>query len=207
MRCPFHNTTIKEDPIDMTKTKFLGVLAGVIGLASLATQTKAQVSLNVNICTWNPPATYADASYYYLPDVNSYYYVPTHQYIYMDGGNWVWRRSLPTQYNYYNINNGYKVAMYRDRPYRYFETDRVRYARYRGVKNVIVRDRFYRPGRVVNNVTYIDRGPRGRGPKGWGPSGPGRGPKGWGPGHGPGGPGHGPGGPGHGGPGHGRGHH
>ncbi|MFD0794216.1 hypothetical protein ACFQZX_11345 [Mucilaginibacter litoreus] len=141
----------------MKKTVFK-TLAVILILGSSALQTKAQVSVNLNIGTWNPPAEYADASYYYLPDVNSYYYVPTHQYIYLNGNNWVWRNTLPARYSYYNINDGYKVAVYRPHPYRYYYSDRTRYARYRGVKHVIVRDRYYRPrARVVNRVHYVGR--------------------------------------------------
>jgi hypothetical protein len=182
------------------KNKILGLLAGIMVLA--VTTTKAQVSVNLNVGTWSPPAEYADANYYYLPDVNSYYYVPTHQYIYLDGGNWVWRNTLPVRYRDYSINDGYKVAVYRPRPYRYYDYDRVHYAHYRGVKNVIVRDRFYRPRTtVVNRVRYVNRGP-GRGPDrhwdrgprhGFGHDKPGR----------ANGPGHGRGN----GPGHGHGHH
>ncbi|WP_454802761.1 hypothetical protein [Mucilaginibacter phyllosphaerae] len=174
------------------KRTILGMLAGMMILAASATQTKAQVSVSLNVGTWNPPVEYADANYYYLPDVNSYYYVPTHQYIYLNGNNWVWRNSLPPRYNYYNINNGYKVAVYRPNPYRYYRNDRVRYARYRGVKNVIVRDSYYHPRtRIVNRVHYVNRGP-GRGPDRHFSRGPrrrtdhnwNRGP-GRGPGHGP----------------------
>ena len=134
------------------------MLASCFILAASVTQSKAQVSVNLNVGTWNPPAEYGDASYYYLPDVNSYYYVPTHQYVYLSGNNWVWRNTLPPRYSYYNINDGYKVAVYRPRPYRYYYSDRNRYARYRGVRNVIVRDRYYHPRtRVINRTTYVNR--------------------------------------------------
>ncbi|MBD1386864.1 hypothetical protein IDJ75_16385 [Mucilaginibacter rigui] len=140
------------------KKLILGMLASCFILAASVTQTKAQVSVSLNVGTWTPPAEYADASYYYLPDVDSYYYVPTHQYIYLSGNTWVWRNTLPVRYNYYNINDGYKVAVYRPRPYRYYYSDRNRYAHYRGVKNVIVRDRYYRPhGRVINRTHYVNR--------------------------------------------------
>lgn len=134
------------------------MLASCFILAASVTQSKAQVSVNLNVGAWNPPAEYGDASYYYLPDVNSYYYVPTHQYVYLSGNNWVWRNTLPVRYNYYNINDGYKVAVYRPRPYRYYYSDRNRYARYRGVRNVIVRDRYYHPRtRVINRTHYVNR--------------------------------------------------
>ncbi|MFD0764708.1 hypothetical protein ACFQZI_07565 [Mucilaginibacter lutimaris] len=195
------------------KKLLFGCLAAMFMLAASVTRSKAQVSVNVNIGTWTPPVEYADANYYYLPDVNSYYYAPTRQYIYLNGNNWIWRNSLPPRYNYYNINNGYKVAVYRPNPYRYYSSDRVRYARYRGAGHGIIRDRYYRPRTVVVNrnhyvnlpVRVINRGP-GRGPNHNWNRGPGRGPgRDWG--HGPSkGPqhGHGPGGPG--GHGHGGGH-
>ncbi|MET3980172.1 hypothetical protein ABIB62_002487 [Mucilaginibacter sp. UYP25] len=140
------------------KRTILGMLAWMFILAASVTPAKAQVSVNLNLGTWSPPTEYSDANYYYLPDVNSYYYVPTHQYVYLNGNNWVWRNNLPARYNYYNINDGYKVAVYRPNPYRYYSYDRTRYARYRGVKNVIVRDRYYRPRTVVvNRNHYVNR--------------------------------------------------
>jgi hypothetical protein len=148
----------KHNLEDTMKKLILGMLASCFILAASVTQTKAQVSVNLNVGIWNPPAEYADANYYYLPDVDSYYYVPTHQYVYLSGRQWVFRSSLPPRYSYYNINDGYKVAVYRPRAYRYYRNDRVHYARYRGVKNVIVRDRYYRPHtRVVNRTHYVNR--------------------------------------------------
>ncbi|MBB5394191.1 hypothetical protein [Mucilaginibacter sp. AK015] len=140
------------------KKIILGMLASCFLLTASVTQTKAQVNVSLNIGTWTPPAEYADANYYYLPDVNSYYYVPTHQYVYLSGGNWVWRNTLLARYSYYNINDGYKVAVYRPNPYRYYRYDRVKYARYRGVKNVIIRDRYYRPRtKVITHTRYVNR--------------------------------------------------
>ncbi|WEA00975.1 hypothetical protein [Mucilaginibacter sp. SJ] len=137
------------------KKLILGMLAGCFFLAASVTRTNAQVSVNLNVGLWNPPAEYAGINYYYLPDVESYYYVPTHQYVYLDGGNWVWRRSLPPRYASYSIATGYKVAVNRPRAYTYFTHDRDTYARYRGTKNVIVRDN-YRT-RVVNRTHVVNR--------------------------------------------------
>jgi uncharacterized protein YfdQ (DUF2303 family) len=99
-----------------------------------------------------------------LPDVESYYYVPKHQYVYLDGGQWVFRNTLPTRYSGYNINNGYKVAVNRPRAYRYYTTDRTRYAKYKGThdRQVIVRDNYRtrvvnRPTRVVNRTHYVNK--------------------------------------------------
>jgi hypothetical protein len=120
------------------KKLILGMLASCFILAASVTELKAQVSLNVNIGTWTPPPTYSDVEYYYLPDVESYYYAPKHQYVYLDRGNWVFRNSLPARYRGYNINNGYKVAVDRPQAYRYFSTDRSRYAQYKGSKKQVI---------------------------------------------------------------------
>lgn len=177
-------------------------------LALTTGQAKAQVSLNINIGNWAPPAEYSAVDYYYLPDVESYYYAPRRQFVYLDGGQWVFRNTLPPRYRDYRLDRGYMVAVNRPRAYRYFSTDRAAYGRYRGLgRNTIIRGNSFRTVKRVN--VYRDHGP-GRGPAhfkgsgGRGPGGPGRGPGG--PGRGPGGHGHGPGGPGHGG-GHGHGRH
>jgi len=139
------------------KKILLGMLAGCFILAASVTPSKAQVHINVNLGVWNPPAEYSSVNYYYLPDVESYYYVPTHQYVYLDGGRWVFRSALPGRYRAYNIQTGYKVAVNRPRPYTYFNDDRVRYANYRGTRDrqVIIRDHYNT--RVVNHTRVIDR--------------------------------------------------
>jgi hypothetical protein len=146
------------------KKLIFGMLAGCFVLAASVTKVNAQVSVNVNVGLWNPPAEYAGVNYYYLPDVESYYYVPTHQYVYLDGGTWVRRAALPPRYRSYNIATGYKVAVNRPRPYTYFAHDRDTYARYRGTRNVIVRDNYHtrvvNRTHVVNRTTVVNRHPR-----------------------------------------------
>lgn len=138
---------------DTMKKIILGMLAGFALLAATTTETKAQVNLSVQIGAWTPPAEYSGVNYYYLPDVESYYYVPTHQYVYQEGGSWVFRNSLPPRYATYDIRSGYKVAVNRPRAYTYYNVDRPRYARYRGTRNVIVRDHYI----VRNNTRVINR--------------------------------------------------
>ena len=141
------------------KKIILGMLAGCFILAASVTETKAQVHVNVNVGLWNPPAEYSGVNYYYLPDVESYYYVPTHKYVYLDGGRWVFRRALPPRYSTYNIQTGYKVAVNRPRAYTYYNTDRARYARYRGThdRQVIIRDHYivHNNTRVINRTHYV----------------------------------------------------
>jgi hypothetical protein len=59
--------------------------------------TFAQITLSVNIASqpiWGPVG-YDHVEYYYLPDIQTYYYVPGHKYFYMENGRWVSRSYLP----------------------------------------------------------------------------------------------------------------
>lgn len=97
-------------------------------------------NLNVNIGSqpvWGP-AGYDHVDYYYLPDIETYYYVPTHQFIYLSGDRWVFSYNLPPQYRNYDLYSGYKVVMNEPRPYMHFDRDRDRYSRYRGDRSQII---------------------------------------------------------------------
>jgi len=111
----------------------------VIGmLLFFAISVEAQISVRVNLGAppqWGPSG-YTDVRYYYLPDVEAYYDVPSSMFIYFNGVSWVRRSYLPVRYRNYDLYNGYKVVMsdYRgDRPYANFRKHKVQYARgYRG---------------------------------------------------------------------------
>lgn len=55
--------------------------------------------------------------YYYLPDIQAYYYVPQRQFIYQEGGRWVFAASLPDRCRSYDLYRGYKVVVNEPRPY------------------------------------------------------------------------------------------
>jgi hypothetical protein len=95
---------------------------------------QVRVHINVNIPqqpVWGPVG-YDYAEYYYLPDIDAYYYVPRHQYIYQQRGRWIFSSSLPPQYRNYDLNSGYKVVINDDpRPYRNDERYRAKYSSYK----------------------------------------------------------------------------
>ena len=102
----------------------------------------AQIRFNVHFNigsqpTWGPTG-YDHVDYYYLPDIETYYYVPTHQFIYMSGGRWIYSYNLPPQYSNYDLYSGYKVVMNEPRPYMHFDRDRDRYSRYRGDHSQVI---------------------------------------------------------------------
>jgi hypothetical protein len=112
--------------------KKLLIAAGFV-LGSLAVTQKADAQvrfgLNINIGdqpSWRAPG-YNYVEYYYLPDIDAYYYVPGHQFIYNSGGRWIYSNSLPYQYRGYNLNTGYKVVINRRDAYKYWDQDRRKY--------------------------------------------------------------------------------
>ena len=133
----------------------------VIAFTATAERATAQIRLNVNINLGNQPewgpAGYDYVEYYYLPDIDVYYYIPQRQFIYFSNGRWVFGASLPYRYRSYNLYNSYKVVINEPRPYLHHEVYRTRYMGYRGWH-----------GRQSNNRNY-DRykSYRGRGNNNW----------------------------------------
>jgi hypothetical protein len=99
-------------------------------IAALSQPAKAQVTLRVNVSTqpiWGPVG-YDHVEYYYLPDIDSYYYVPGHKYVYLEGGRWISRSSLPQRYSHYDMYNSRKVVINERRPYLRNHEYRTKYA-------------------------------------------------------------------------------
>ncbi|MGN6179056.1 MAG: hypothetical protein ACTHNW_07735 [Mucilaginibacter sp.] len=91
-------------------------------------------SIGVNIGNqpeWGPVG-YERADYYYMPDIDAYYDVNAHTYIYFNNDAWVRTTMLPPRYAGYDVYRGYKVVINRPDPWRYEAVYRTRYARYRG---------------------------------------------------------------------------
>jgi len=114
------------------KKNIIALITGMLSLTSLS--GNAQLSVNFNIGSqplWGPTG-YDRAEYYYLPDIETYYYVPKRQFIYRENGIWLHRSALPGRYSRYDLNRGYKVVMNTPRPYNFFKTHKVKYAKYKG---------------------------------------------------------------------------
>jgi len=118
----------------MKKNRLIACLVGFISL--FASTSQAQISVNFNIGAqplWGPVG-YDQANYYYLPDIDTYYYVPRRQYVYLQNDKWLFASALPSRYSGYNLYNGYKVVMNTPRPYLLYNTHKVKYAKYKGYK-------------------------------------------------------------------------
>src|ERR1700738_1791636 len=105
----------------MKKIIFCAVIASAFLFNSATAQIRFRVNVNVGSQPPWRPAGYDYAEYYYLPDIETYYYVPTRQFIYLSGNNWVFSSSLPRRYSNYDLYSGYKVVVNRPNAYNYFD--------------------------------------------------------------------------------------
>lgn len=101
------------------------------GLFLMTLSANAQVSVNVNIGTppaWGPVG-YAETRYYYLPEIEAYYDVPSAMFIYFDGGGWIRAAYLPYRYRHYDLYGAYKVCLHDcgPNPYVYYKHHKVKY--------------------------------------------------------------------------------
>jgi len=134
----------------------------VVGMLLIfAGSVQAQISVHLNLGTppqWGPVG-YSDVQYYYLPDVEAYYDIPSSMFIYYNGVSWIHRSYLPSRYRNYDLYNGYKVPMsdYRGRtPYSNFRQHKMQYARgYRGQEQHTIGQR---PERENHNEGNYSKG-------------------------------------------------
>ncbi|WP_443947200.1 hypothetical protein ACJVDH_08825 [Pedobacter sp. AW1-32] len=122
------------------------ILIALIASSAMLTieRAHAQINLNVNIGSqplWGPTG-YDHAEYYYLPDINSYYYVPSGQYVVQNGNSWSWVNALPSQYSNFDLYGAYKVVMNTDKPYLQNKTHTTQYKQYKNNKGKqpVIRD-------------------------------------------------------------------
>src|SRR5262249_2228120 len=126
-------------PKTTTMKKMILITTILFACVAASENSNAQVKVGVNINIgsqpeWGPVG-YDYVDYYYLPDIDAYYYVPNRQFIYLSNGRWIFATSLPVSYRRYNLYSGYKVVINEPRPYLRGNVFRERYARYKGKRN------------------------------------------------------------------------
>ena len=132
----------KQQKFFMKKIIFTAALL-VSCLSFKLADAQVHVSLGLNIGAqpeWGPVG-YDHVDYYYIPDVDAYYDVPAHQYVYYRNNVWVHGAYLPGRYRNYDVYHGYKVVVNQPNPWMHHADVRARYANFRGRRDqVIIRD-------------------------------------------------------------------
>lgn len=113
--------------------RFVLIISMAVSAFVITSPLHAQVSVNVNIGTqpvWGPTG-YDHVDYYFMPDIDAYYYVPKQQYIFREGNAWVFRKTLPAQYNSFDVYKNYKVVINEKKPWLRDEEYRKKYESFR----------------------------------------------------------------------------
>lgn len=139
----------------MNYMKKILLITVFISAAAVFNNASAQIrfGININIGSqpdWGPVG-YDRADYYYMPDIQTYYYVPTRKFIYLSGGNWVFSYNLPPAYRNYNLYTGYKVVVNEPRAYQNYRSHRVQYSRYRNDRSQVIIRNSHEPKYQRNN--------------------------------------------------------
>jgi hypothetical protein len=88
------------------------------GLNTTVNAQDIQISASINLPGWAPYyENQSQVRYYYLPDIEAYYDIRSQEFVYLYNGLWVFSRSLPPAYAWFNLNNCFVVAL----DYRVFE--------------------------------------------------------------------------------------
>lgn len=134
----------------------------LLGFFLITSFAHAQVGFAVSTKAplWGP-AGYDNATYYYLPDVESYYDIRTRDYIYVSNSKWIRARKLPAAHQQYNLFKGYKVVLTEpgNMPFKHFKSHKVKY--YKGYKGPAQKTIGNPPGRGNGKVGH----PGYKGPK------------------------------------------
>jgi hypothetical protein len=112
----------------MKKITLLIILT-IFGITSQTERASAQISVRINIGNqplWGPFG-YDYVEYYYLPEIDVYYYVPGRQFIYFENGHWVRRHYLPKRYRGFDLYSAIKYIINESRPYHRHDYYKSRY--------------------------------------------------------------------------------
>jgi hypothetical protein len=138
-----------ERTINMKQSKLIFLLCALafagIAVSSINCMFPGTMdgSVGVNISdqpVWGPEG-YDRADYYYIPDIDCYYSVSEHQYIYRDGSAWTHGATLPSSYSGYDPYHSYKVVINEPTPYQNHDSHQAKYGTLKGKKDQpVIRD-------------------------------------------------------------------
>ncbi len=90
------------------------ILLQILISAPARSQKPASVE-NINLQPLWGPTGYKFVEYYYIPACEIYYHVPTAQFIYRSGNDWLYSKTVP--FSTCDIYSSYKVVINEARPY------------------------------------------------------------------------------------------
>ena len=117
------------------------ILLSCLTYKTASAQIHISLGLNINSQPDWGPVGYDHADYYYMPDIDAYYDVPNHQYVYLQNNVWIHAASLPPRYANYDLYHGYKVVVNQRNPWEHAADFRAKYSGYKGRRDQqVIRD-------------------------------------------------------------------
>jgi hypothetical protein len=122
--------------------RYLMIAALLFCMAASNPARSQAVVVNISSQPLWGPVGYDYVEYYFFPDYDVYYYVPTARFIYPDAGKWIYVSALPSRFGVINYYSSYKVVINQPKAYMYYTDHRVKYVTYkgRGSTQVVIRD-------------------------------------------------------------------
>jgi hypothetical protein len=105
------------------------ICAAILFAAAFLNSTSAQTRVKSNISIqpkWAPKGN-DYVAYYYLPDIDTYYYVPRKQFIYQTGNYWTFSSSLPAASKNFDLYSANKVVINEAGAYRFNAQHKAKY--------------------------------------------------------------------------------
>lgn len=97
------------------KTLKRGSLAAIFALAIAGiTACDTPFRITTGITYENPgwaPPYYSGARYYYFPDIETYYDLSDHSFVYLDNGQWLYAPTLPPVYSGFDLFTGFVITL------------------------------------------------------------------------------------------------
>jgi hypothetical protein len=108
------------------------IVFGCLLFKTADAQISISAGINIGVQPEWGPVGYARAQYYYMPDIDAYYDVPAHMYVYRENNVWVHRGYLPPRYANWDRYHAYKAVINERNPWEHAGRWRAQYAGYRG---------------------------------------------------------------------------
>jgi hypothetical protein len=111
------------------RMKKLILCAVVMTAAAMFTTASAQSNEESNVESQQKNAVDVseNVQYYYLPEIDAYYYVPRKQFIYQSAGHWTFSASLPSAHKDYDLQSGNKIVINQAGAYRFNDQHKQQY--------------------------------------------------------------------------------
>ena len=117
----------------MKKILFItALLFGCLSVKYSSAQITFRAGININSQPDWGPIGHPQAHYYYMPDIDAYYDVQAHQYVYRENNIWVHNGNLPDRYRDYDRYHSYKVVINDRNPWENNNYHRTKYAAWKG---------------------------------------------------------------------------